>query len=332
MFARQTFRCAQPLKQSFRKYSAEAPKAAESAPKPPPSPPKKANLTPVYVAVGLAGAGAGFYRYSTGAAAEPINRPKVFNGEDWIDLKVAGIETLSHNTKKLRFEFDDKEAVGGLPVASALLTRFKPEGKEKNVVRPYTPTSDESQPGFLELVVKSYPGGPMSEHIHSLNVDQTLAFKGPIVKYPWEANKHDHICLIAGGTGITPMYQLARQIFKNPEDKTKVTLVFGNVTEEDILLKKELNELENTYPQRFRAFYVLDNPPKEWAGGKGFITKELLKTVLPEPKEENIKVFVCGPPGLYKAISGGKVSPQDQGELSGVLKDLGYNKDQVFKF
>lgn len=103
--------------QSFRKYSAEAPKAAESAPKPPPSPPKKANLTPVYVAVGLAGAGAGFYRYSTGAAAEPINRPKVFNGEDWIDLKVAGIETLSHNTKKLRFEFDDKEAVGGLPVA-----------------------------------------------------------------------------------------------------------------------------------------------------------------------------------------------------------------------
>jgi cytochrome-b5 reductase len=65
---------------------------------------------------------------------------------------------------------------------------------------------------------------------------------------------------------------------------------------------------------------------------KGFITKELLKTVLPEPKSENVKVFVCGPPGLYKAVSGPKVSPSDQGELDGYLKDLGYSKDQVFKF
>jgi cytochrome-b5 reductase len=196
----------------------------------------------------------------------------------------------------------------------------------------YSLANESEIPGYLELVVKAYPNGPMSEHIHSLNVDQRLSMKGPIVKYPWEANKHNHVCLIAGGTGITPMYQLARHIFKNPEDKTKVTLVFGNVTEKDILLKKELEELENTYPQRFKAFYVLDQPPKEWTGGKGFISKELLKTVLPEPKEDNIKLFVCGPPPMYKAISGPKVSPKDQGELEGILKELGYNKEQVFKF
>lgn len=193
-------------------------------------------------------------------------------------------------------------------------------------------TDLSEQPGFLDLVVKVYPNGAMSEHLHSMNVDQRLSLKGPLPKYPWEANKHDHICLIAGGTGITPMYQLARQIFKNPEDKTKVTLVFGNVTEDDILLKKELQDLENTYPQRFKAFYTLDKPPKDWTGGQGFITKELLKTVLPEPKEGNIKLFVCGPPGLYKAVSGNKVSPKDQGELTGILAELGYNKDQVFKF
>jgi cytochrome-b5 reductase len=162
---------------------------------------------------------------------------------------------------------------------------------------------------------------------------QQLDVKGPLPKYPWTPNKHSHIALIAGGTGITPMYQLARAIFSNPDDKTKVTLVFGNISEEDILLKREFEDLENTYPQRFRAFYVLDNPPKTWSGGKGFITKELLKTVLPEPKEENIKVFVCGPPGLYKAISGVKKSPTDQGELDGgILEQLGYNKDQVYKF
>lgn len=186
--------------------------------------------------------------------------------------------------------------------------------------------------GYLDLLVKIYPNGPMSEHLHSMNPGQRLNFKGPLPKYAWKENLHNHVVLIAGGTGITPMYQLARAIFKNPNDKTKVTLVFGNIKEEDILLKREFEDLENTYPRRFRAFYVLDQPPETWQGGKGFINKELLKTVMPEPKEENIKVFVCGPPGLYKAVSGSKISPKDQGELSGILKELGYSKDQVYKF
>ncbi|OJJ47786.1 hypothetical protein ASPZODRAFT_94625 [Penicilliopsis zonata CBS 506.65] len=322
MLARQTFRCARPLSQSFRPYSTEAP--------------KRKSLAPLYLTVGLAGLGVGLYRYSSDSATAqaPKQRESTFTGGDqgWVDLKLSEIEVLNHNTKRLRFELPDKEAVSGMHVASALLTKFTPADGGKPVIRPYTPTSDEDQPGYMDLVVKVYPNGPMSEHMHNMAVDQQLSFKGPLPKYKWEANKHDHICLIAGGTGITPMYQLARAIFKNPEDKTKVTLVFGNVSEEDILLKKELNELENTYPQRFKAFYVLDKPPKEWVGGKGFITKELLKTVLPEPKEENIKIFVCGPPGLYKAISGAKVSPKDQGELTGILKELGYDKEQVFKF
>ena len=172
----------------------------------------------------------------------------------------------------------------------------------------------------------------MSEHLHSMTPGQSLAFKGPIPKYPYEENKHNHIAMISGGTGITPMYQVARAIFKNPNDKTKVTLVFGNLTEEDILLKKEWEQLEKDYPQRFRAFYTLDKAPESWPYGKGHITKELLKTVLPKPEEENAKIFVCGPPGLYKAISGPKKSPQDQGELEGYLKELGYSRDQVYKF
>ena len=45
-----------------------------------------------------------------------------------------------------------------------------------------------------------------------------------------------------------------------------------------------------------------------------------------------VKVSVCGPPGLYKAISGVRSKPTDQGELEGYLKQLGYSKDQVYKF
>ncbi|EGC46316.1 NADH-cytochrome b5 reductase [Histoplasma capsulatum var. duboisii H88] len=321
MFARYTFRCSQPLAQSLRKYSSEAP--------------AKSSRIPLIGGITLA-ASAGYYYYwqSTSAKSEPKERSTVFKGGDqgWVGLKLAHIDNVNHNVKKLRFEFEDPESVSGLHIASALLTKYKGPTEEKPIIRPYTPVSDEGQPGYLDLLVKRYPNGPMSNHLHNMAVGQRLDFKGPLPKYPWEPSKHDHICLIAGGTGITPMYQLVRKIFSNPEDKTKVTLVCGNVTEEDILLRKEFEHLENTYPRRFRAFYTLDKPPKNWAQGTGFITKELLKTVLPEPKTENIKIFVCGPPAMYKAISGQKVSPKDQGELSGILKELGYSKEQVYKF
>jgi cytochrome-b5 reductase len=233
-------------------------------------------------------------------------------------------------------------------ILAALITKFKSGDMEKPVIRPYTPISDEGKAfvslipdcwlirlgerGYLDLMIKRYPNGPMSEHIHSMVPGQHLDFKGPIPKYPWSPNKHNHIALIAGGTGITPMYQLTRGIFSNPDDKTKVTLISANVSEEDILLKKEFEELENEYPNRFRVFYTVDQPPPSWPYGTGHVTKELLQKVIPDPKEENVKVFVCGPPGMYKAISGMKKSPSDQGELDGILKELGYSKEQVYKF
>ncbi|KJZ77475.1 NADH-cytochrome b5 reductase 2 [Hirsutella minnesotensis 3608] len=331
MFARSAFRAAQPLKMHARRYATE-------------SGSQKGSNTVLFAAVGAVLAGAGYWfmggtpaaqqasakvKEAMGASSKPT-----FTGGDqgFVSLKLAEVETVNHNTKRFRFELPEGDMVSGLQVASALLTKYKGPNDEKATLRPYTPISDENQQGFIDLLVKKYTDGPMSTHLHNLAPGQRLDFKGPLPKYPWTKNKHEHVGLIAGGTGITPMYQLLRAIFNNPNEKTKVTLVFGNVSEEDILLKKELAELENTYPQRFRAFYVLDKAPKGWTGGSGFITKDLLKTVLPEPKDGNIKLLVCGPPGLMNAISGSKVSPKDQGELAGALKDLGYSKEQVYKF
>ncbi|KAI1619896.1 NADH-cytochrome b5 reductase 2 [Exophiala viscosa] len=336
MFARSVIRSAGPLRQNFRSYATEAPKSSSS--------------TPLIVGVAAVGAGIAGYTFlgsnkaSADAppkpsedathAAETTSAAKAFRGGDqgFVDLKLAEIIPYNHNTKRFKFELPGKDQVSGLTVASAVITKYQSPKHEKPVIRPYTPINEEDERGYVELLVKSYPNGPMSEHLHSMAPGQMLSFKGPIPKYSWAANKHEHITLIAGGTGITPMYQLIRAIFKNPEDKTKVSLIFGNLTEKDILLKEELEKIENEFPQRFRAFYTVDTPPESWPYGKGHITKELLKEVIPDPKSNNIKVFVCGPPGMYKAISGPKVSPTDQGDLSGILKELGYTKEQVYKF
>ncbi len=237
----------------------------------------------------------------------------------------------THNVKRLRFALPTEEHVIGLNIASALLTKYKGPNDEKPTIRPYTPVSEEDAKGYVEFLIKKYPGGPMSEHMHNLEPKQRLQFKGPIPKYQYEPNKHETIGLIAGGTGIAPMYQLIRAVMKNPDDKTKIVLITANIKEEDVLLKREFEELERHNPLRFRAFYVLEQPPEDWPGVGGRVNKDLLKTVLPGP-DKNFMAFVCGPPGFYNAVSGPKKSPKDQGELAGILAELGYSKDQVYKF
>lgn len=39
------------------------------------------------------------------------------------------------------------------------------------------------------------------------------------------------------------MFQVAQEILRNPEDKTQVSLIFANQTEEDIILRKELDDM-----------------------------------------------------------------------------------------
>lgn len=256
---------------------------------------------------------------------------RTFKGNDeWIDLKLAKVVDVTHNTKHFYFDLPDKNDISGLVIASCLLSKFvTPKGN--NVVRPYTPVSDVDQKGVIEFVIKRYEDGKMTNHIFDLKVNDTLSFKGPIVKWKWEANQYKKIALIGGGSGITPLYQLIHEITKNPEDKTQVDLYYGNISENDILLRKELDEVAAKHPDQLKLYYFVDKASPGWRGHTGFIDKEFLKEHLPGPSQDS-KIFVCGPPPLYKAISGTKNSPTDQGEVTGILADLGYTKDQVYKF
>ena len=225
------------------------------------------------------------------------------NPEQWVEFRLAKITEVNHNTKKFEFTFDSPDQVLGIKTNGAILTKYQGPKDEKPTVRPYTPVSDPDQRGSFELLIKKYPNGPMSSHLHSMNVNQMLSVRGPIPKYAWEPNKHEHVGLIAGGTGITPMYQLIKTILKNPEDKTKITLVYGSVSEDDILLKHELEEFENSNPNQFKVFYVIDKPIKSWVGPSGYINKELVTKVMPQATGgKNLKLFICGPPGMYKVF------------------------------
>jgi cytochrome-b5 reductase len=253
---------------------------------------------------------------------------------EWRDFKLQGKKQLTPNTYAFRFELPNQsEPI--LPVASCLLVKadLPEEGsdKPKAVIRPYTPV--DGGKGYLDLIVKVYPTGKMSKHIGELKEGETLAFKGPLPKYPYKANHKKHIGLIAGGSGLTPMLQVADEVLRNPDDKTQVSFIFANQSEDDIILKDKLDDMAAKH-DNFRVYYMVDKPKWGgvfWKGGVGYINRDIIEKHMPPPSDDNL-IMVCGPPPLYKALSGDKAPDKTQGPLTGLLKDMGYTESQVFKF
>ncbi|PYH96204.1 ferredoxin reductase-like protein [Aspergillus ellipticus CBS 707.79] len=279
---------------------------------------------------GVAGvAGLGVYtarQFSTVFAESQNGSKPAFGGWGFTTLRVQSVKTVNHDTKRLVLEFPDPGSRSGLALTSALLTITHPEGAWMPTLRPYTPISDLDEPGQLELMVKKYPAGKGSGYMHSLQPGDSLKFATSLKGYQWRANEAPHIYLLAGGAGITPIYQLIRGILKNPEDKTKMTLVFGVNSEEDLLLKEELDAYAKEFPGRFEYSYTISRPKTE-AGvfRKGYVDEELLRSAFKGEVATDAKVFVCGPPAMEDSLVGSRRAP-------GVLGQLGVRKDQVVKF
>ena len=125
------------------------------------------------------------------------------------------------------------------------------------------------------------------------------------------------------------MYQVLDHALADPANKTRFTLIFANVTPSDILLKEEFDALKAKYPQTFNVVYTVDKSEGDWKGSVGYINKALIQQhIAPPSLGEKVKVLVCGPPGQVNAIAGKKDGGK-QGQLGGVLKELGYTEDQV---
>jgi cytochrome-b5 reductase len=178
--------------------------------------------------------------------------------------------------------------------------------------------------------VKKYPSGKSSTYLHSLERGQSVFFAFRLPGYTWVPNKFAHIILIAGGAGITPIYQLTQGILENPDDQTKITLLFAVNRDDDLVLKKELDDLEHNFPTRFRGVYTVSHPSEGSPYRKGRVTKALLQEILTDSQSKNPPVFLCGPPAMEESLAG-KSGPFGAGK-SGILQELGYGKDQIVRF
>ncbi|KAL2845871.1 hypothetical protein BJY01DRAFT_234780 [Aspergillus pseudoustus] len=164
------------------------------------------------------------------------------------------------------------------------------------VQRSYTPVSPIGNSAEVDLIIKVYPKGQLGNYLLNLPLQSRVEIRGPFGRYsPNPAWKR--IACIAGGTGISPIYQVMR------DWSGEVTLLYGNQTWEDILLREELEQLVLRSPGRVKVHHVLGQPKQDWKGLTGWITRAMVQDLLPKPSSST-GILVCGPDGLVRAIRG----------------------------
>uniref|UniRef100_A0A7S0YZ56 NADH-cytochrome b5 reductase n=1 Tax=Hemiselmis tepida TaxID=464990 RepID=A0A7S0YZ56_9CRYP len=265
---------------------------------------------------------------------------------------------LSHDTFIFRFALPSKSMVLGLPVGKHFkVFAPSPKGSvagkwnglddeeqsRDEIERKYTPTTSDDDLGRVDLVIKVYrpgktyspprdrfpDGGKLSQYVDSLPIGGELEIQGPFghIEYlgsgVFNVGRKDQepvnsVGMVAGGTGITPMLQIAAAILKDPKDRTVIHLLFANQSEEDILVREMLEGLKKQHGKRFNLHYTLDRPPAKWSGYSGFVTDAMLSDCMPPPGGSC--VLMCGPPIMIDKA----VRPN--------LEKLGFKKTQIYAF
>eukprot|EP00644_Phytophthora_capsici_P005116 jgi/Phyca11/524943/estExt2_fgenesh1_pm.C_PHYCAscaffold_10159 len=246
-------------------------------------------------------------------------------GATKVPLVLISREVVSHDARIFTFALPAKDLRLGLPVGNHVFLYAKINGK--TVVRAYTPISSESDEdrGFVSFLIKVYfagdnpvhpEGGLFSQYLDGLHLGQQIQIKGPLGHFTYfgqgnfsleATNCHARkFGFIAGGTGITPVFQVIRAILENPNDQTKVALIYCVRLERDLLLRKELEVLQKLRPGQCRIFYTLSdleefdkNDPvvRGWAYGKSRLNFAMVKNIIGSDADH---VAMCGPEGMIE--------------------------------
>jgi len=242
---------------------------------------------------------------------------------------------LSRDSFVLDFALQSPEHILGLPTGKHVFLSANIHGEM--VMRRYTPITSNHDLGHIQFVIKAYPpcerfpiGGKMSQYLDSLEVGDTIDIRGPVGEFDYHGNgkflmEHEecyatHFNMIAGGTGITPVMQIASEILRHSDDETTMSLIFGCREEGDILLRETLDEWAEKHADRFKVHYILsDGAPEGWKHSVGFVNRDLFDEHL-YPAGDNCFNLMCGPPIMLEK----GCTPN--------LVALGHRQENIFSF
>ena len=161
--------------------------------------------------------------------------------------------------------------------------------------------------GELRVAIKEIEGGKFSTYANrSLKAGDTLESMAPMGNFAW---KHEgsaaHVVGWAAGSGITPIAAIAKSVL-NSDNESTFTLFYGNKNSNSIIFKDELEDLKNTYVDRFEAHHVLsrEDQGSDYTSGRLDADKVNAYNGKFFDVATTTGHFLCGPLGMIEGVSG----------------------------
>lgn len=164
----------------------------------------------------------------------------------------------------------------------------------------------------LEFTIKAL-GDWSGTAVPALATGARLWLDGPYGVFTPERHEGPGFVFIGGGVGVTPLASMVRTLLDR-DDARPLLLVHAANAWEGLCLRERFEALARQHAN-FRWVPVLESPPADWGGERGYVTAEILRRHLP-PRHGRLQYFVCGPAPMMDA-------------LERVLAELGVPPDRV---
>lgn len=223
---------------------------------------------------------------------------KVIDNTIYKSLTISNIIRETSNTVSVYFQPTDP-GFYTYKAGQYLSLRIGIDGKQYH--RCFSLSSSPGLDHFLRITVKLK--GAASHYFHyQAKPGDTIASLLPVGDFTLTARPEasTQYVMVAGGSGITPLYSMIRQIL-HFEPKSKVSLLYANRSEQQIIFKKELDELAALHAH---FSYIDFISGKQRIGATDLITSS------------NTCYYICGPESMQK-------------EIASHLKQAGINKTAV---
>ena len=212
-------------------------------------------------------------------------------------LTVASIEPVTDDSVAITFEVpEDLREDYAFSHGQHLTVRTELAGDD--VRRNYSICSPAGS-GVLRVAVKRLPGGAFSEHaLDVLRPGDVLDVMTPSGRFFTELDPthRKHYVCVAAGSGITPVLSIVASVLA-AEPRSSVTLLYGNRTHSSVMFLEELEDLKDTYPERFQLLHVLSREPQEVELFSGRLDADRMGRILDGllPPDTVDEWFLCGP-------------------------------------
>jgi phenol hydroxylase P5 protein len=166
--------------------------------------------------------------------------------------------------------------------------------------RTYSMANPPSEDRFLELHVRRTEGGLATDGwvFSRMEVGEKVALSGPYGRFVFRRSRPEPAIMIAGGTGLAPMFSMIRDVFADPESEHVIHLYQGARTRADLYGFDELRARAEQHPERFHYNACLSDEEDVAGARHGLVTDVIAADI---PRCAGYVGYVCGPPPMVDA-------------------------------